>query len=418
MKIFLIECWNTLCVLAPWLLFGAFLAGFLHVALPANWLRKNLQGNWGVAKSVLLGIPLPLCSCGVIPAGVGLKKNGASDGAAIGFLISTPQTGVDSVFVSASVFGWPFAIFKMVLAAVTGMIGGCLAVSTRSSEITARPSTTPDSKPIQRTVHWSRRWLDHSTELIRSIWKWLVLGILASAVITIWIVPTPAFQQLSDANLITSLSLMLLVSLPLYVCATASIPIAAALVSGGIPVASALVFLIAGPATNLATIGAIYSQFGVRNTVTYLLTLLLGSIGGAFIFDQIWGSTALPFTPQVHEHLSGFSVTSGIVLLGLFSWFAYGETLTRIRKRIASRQVGSCHRKKISLRVAGMNCQSCVASIESELFKLSGIKEVSVDLESGVVQIEGSSEIPAILKAVTAAGFQVQPDDGDTGNIC
>lgn len=366
-----------------------------------------------MAKAVFLGIPLPLCSCGVIPAGIGLKKNGASDGAALGFLISTPQTGVDSVFVSASVFGWPFAIFKMILAAVTGMVGGFFAVSTGSADTSENLSAPPAP-----TAHWSKLWFDHSLELIRSIWKWLVAGILVSAVITIWVVPTSAFQQLSEANLLTSLLLMLLVSLPLYVCATASIPIAAALVSGGIPVASALVFLIAGPATNLATIGAIYSQFGIRNTFVYLSTLTFGSIAGAFIFDQIWGNSAIQSNPHLHEHLDGFSVISGIVLLGLFVWFAYGEARTRIRKQRAREEVGSDAAKTQSLQVTGMNCQACVSRIESELFEIPGIKHVSVDLESGSVEIEGSARLPAISKAITKAGFQVQSDDGDARDIC
>ncbi len=112
--------------LSVWLLLGAAVAGLLHVALPPGWLRTKLRGRAGVIRAVLLGVPLPLCSCGVIPAGIGLKRDGASDGASLAFLISTPQTGVDSVMVSGAMLGWPFAIFKLLSASVLGLVGGTL----------------------------------------------------------------------------------------------------------------------------------------------------------------------------------------------------------------------------------------------------------------------------------------------------
>ena len=135
------EIWNITLVLAPWLLLGTAIAGILHVLLPPGLIHRQLRGRWGVLKAVVLGVPLPLCSCGVIPAGIGLKKDGASDGAAVGFLISTPQTGVDSILVSASFLGWPFALFKVGSAALTGLVGGALAdaVAETSSD---RPATS------------------------------------------------------------------------------------------------------------------------------------------------------------------------------------------------------------------------------------------------------------------------------------
>ena len=127
------EAWGVAGVLAPWLFFGLGIAGLLHVLLPADFVRKHLgRPGWGgIVKAAALGVPLPLCSCGVIPAAVGLKKDGASDGAAVSFLISTPQTGVDSVMVCAAFLGWPFAVFKIVSALVTGVVGGLLVDVTR-----------------------------------------------------------------------------------------------------------------------------------------------------------------------------------------------------------------------------------------------------------------------------------------------
>ncbi len=404
MQSIIVESWVTLCLLAPWLLFGAFLAGLLHVALPPNWLRKNLQGNWGVLKAVVLGVPLPLCSCGVIPAGIGLKRNGASDGAALGFLISTPQTGVDSVLVSASVFGWPFAIFKMVLAALTGLVGGCLARPT--AEIAVAENT--GANPSLAHQHWTIRWLAHSIELIQSIWRWLAAGIIVSAVISVWIVPTGAFQQIGDAGLLVSLVLVLLVSLPLYVCATASVPIAAALVAGGIPVSAALVFLIAGPATNFATIGAIFSQFGIRNTLTYLATIVLGSICGAIFFDWALGATTIESVTHMHEHLNGISIITGIVLLLFFLWFGLRDVQFWLRKRKSQNQAPTAAIPCLRLPVQGMNCQACVRKIESTLLKNPCVEHVDVDLEQGLVQVYGDVDLTTVRKGIKEAGFGVQ----------
>ncbi|MEM9412983.1 MAG: permease, partial [Planctomycetota bacterium] len=121
------SCWKVLCQLSPWLVLGLLISGMMHVALPKSFVRRQFRGWRGILRAVAVGIPLPLCSCGVVPAAIGLKDDGADDGAAVGFLISTPQTGVDSVLVAVSFFGWPFAIFKMAAALLMGLVGGLLA---------------------------------------------------------------------------------------------------------------------------------------------------------------------------------------------------------------------------------------------------------------------------------------------------
>ena len=145
---------------------------------------------------MLLGVPLPLCSCGVVPAGIGLKNQGASDGAAVGFLISTPQTGIDSILVSASFFGWPFAIFKMILAAITGVVGGFLSdlpkkpnprqpgelpLVNNSSEKAERSEATLAHSAAE--PWWQKVW-QHGFEILQSIWGWLVIGVILSAAIS------------------------------------------------------------------------------------------------------------------------------------------------------------------------------------------------------------------------------------------
>ncbi|NIM61216.1 MAG: hypothetical protein GTO30_06030, partial [Acidobacteria bacterium] len=245
--------WHVLLELAPYLLLGMAVAGVLHIALPRRFVRLQFKGRFGVLKAVLLGVPLPLCSCGVIPAGLGLRKDGASKGATVGFLISTPQTGVDSILVSASFLGWPFAIFKVAAAAVTGLFGGWLADFLDRDGKAGEPVASPDGRATGRGL---REMIRHALEIVRTIWFWIVVGIFASAAITVW-VPQSAFEAVTGRGPIVPVLLALVVSLPLYVCATASVPIAAALVAGGFPAGAALVFLMAGPATNVATMGAI-----------------------------------------------------------------------------------------------------------------------------------------------------------------
>ena len=322
---------------------GMALSGLFHVLLPAGFARKNLRGVWGVVKSVAIGVPLPLCSCGVIPTGVGLKKDGASTGAVVAFLISTPQTGVDSVLVSASFFGLPFAIFKLVSAAVMGVWGGLMTDQFNQSPVCDSdgvncPSCCPKDSALpmiegdQRSPSnglspaTGRKFFAHSVEMLQSIWVWLVVGIFVSAVIDQFPL-TPIVTQLNHAGLPVTMLLVLVLSIPLYVCATASVPIAASLVAAGFPSAVALVFLMAGPATNVTTIGAIRSTLGNRALAVYLFTIVIGSMSCAWLFDWLISSpiTTRGHGTHLHDHSAWWSALSGVIVWGLILWFAFGK---------------------------------------------------------------------------------------------
>ena len=232
--------WDVLLELAPWLLFGTLLAALLHVLLPKNLIRRQLSGYGGTLKAVVLGVPLPLCSCGVIPAGIGLKRTGASNGAAMGFLISTPQTGVDSILVSATFLGWPFALFKVAAAAITGVAGGWW-VEGMKDEVPAEEADAADDaaededgagNPILRKIS---DMTAHGAELLQSIWRWLAVGVLGlrrhrdAPAAAGMARPRRPGERSAPPRPRSSCPL------PLYVCATASVPIAAALVSNGLP---------------------------------------------------------------------------------------------------------------------------------------------------------------------------------------
>ena len=395
--------WNVLVQLAPWMLLGTFIAGLVHVLLPSGFIRRRLQGPGGVLKAVAIGVPLPLCSCGVIPAGLGLKKDGASDGACIGFLISTPQTGVDSILVSGSFLGWPFALFKVLVAAVTGLVGGWLIDALPDHPDDAAKNSAAAAAPSGR--RGLRDLLAHGLDIVRSIWLWLVIGILVSAAINVF-VPDSYLSGLGSLGILPSALAALAISIPLYVCATASVPIAAALVAGGLPTGAALVFLIAGPATNVATIGAVYRQFGRRVVAIYLGTIIAGSVLGAVAYEAfLTGMAAQTAAAHHHETQPWSAQASGLILLGLFAWFAVAD-VRRWWQRRRSGKKGS--QVELKIAVQGMRCANCVAHVERALQKLAGVESYVVHLEPGEAVVRGVADAAAVRQAIRDAGYQTE----------
>jgi uncharacterized membrane protein YraQ (UPF0718 family)/copper chaperone CopZ len=388
------ESWNIFVALAPWLLLGMAVAGLVHVLMPQDFLRRHLRGRSGVFKAVALGVPLPLCSCGVIPAGLGLKKDGASDGASVGFLISTPQTGVDSILVSASFLGWPFAIFKVFAAFITGIIGGLLTDAwSASEEVSPQELSSPENQK-KRSV---RDGLEHALQILDTIWLWLLFGIFASAALSLW-VPTDFFLEMSTWGSLTTMFAVLLVSLPLYVCATSSVPIAAALVAGGLPAGSALVFLMAGPATNIATMGALYKAFGRKTTAIYLCTIIVFSITFGLLFDALLQKTDLTIT-NPHEHHSWWMEVSAWILTAIMGYL----TIEKIKQwtRRDSDSAGA-----MVIPVGGMTCNGCVNRLQSQLSARDDIEYAQVNLEPGQAIVRGDIHEAELRLAIEEIGFE------------
>lgn len=387
--------WQVWLQLSPWLLLGAAVAGVLHVLLPRDFARRQFRGFSGIGKAVALGVPLPLCSCGVIPAGLGLKKDGASDGAAVGFLISTPQTGVDSMLVSASFLGWPFTIYKWASALVMGLVGGAAteALHTEAGDLTALQEPA-----APRSV---MGFFEHMLDVIRPIWKWILFGVIASAAITAWI-PPGAMQGWSGMHAALAGLVALLIALPLYVCATASVPIAAALIAQGMPTGAALVFLMAGPATNVATIGAVKRAFGTRVLAVYLTTVIVGSVGMAYVYDAFIPFGALG--TMVHEHgHPWWAWVSALALAGLFVHFAIDDA-----RRAWQRRRASVAPTAVTLEVEGLSCNNCVRKLERALRDTEGVTSVTVTLEPSRAIVEGSVPSSDLEAVVRATGYAVK----------
>lgn len=320
---FLNHCWLTTLEVAPWLLLGSLLAGVLHVLLPEGFIKRHLGQRrfTDVFKAVAIGIPMPLCSCGVIPAAIGLKKDGASDGASVGFLISTPQTGVDSILVSAMFLGWPFALFKVVSALLSGLLGGILTnllhIESDISETVEKKSccskTTASKKPKKHIIISIVRF--GVFDLLHDIYRWLVVGVLIAALIST-VIPSGRLSELWWTQGFAGLLTMLIISLPMYICATASVPLAASLVLAGMSPGAALVLLMAGPTTNVATIGVVLRTFGKRIALIYLGTVIVTSVLLGYLFDGLLGQASVA---KVHEHggQSWLAIGSAVVLLAL-----------------------------------------------------------------------------------------------------
>ncbi len=399
------ESWAVMLDLSPSLLLGLLIAGLLHVFLPRGLIRQRLSGSGtrNVFEAVLIGVPMPLCSCGVVPTAMGLKHQGASSGAATGFLISTPQTGVDSVLVSASFLGWPFALFKVVAAFVTGMIGGILVNVTEPRSRPDAAEQLPAAKPpIENRFKEIFRY--SIFEILGSIDIWIVIGVLVSVAITLAL-PAGYLAEVGWIQGIGGMGLVLAIALPLYVCTTGSVPIAASLIAAGMPVGSALVFLMAGPATNAATMGAVLRTFGWRVLGIYLGTTAALSIVFGLLFDFVLSGSGAA-GPVTHEHgVDWLAVGSAVALLALLG-FLLGRRIVGRIKRWGNG--GELDPLENAMKVNGMTCAHCEANVKQALEAVPGVDEALPDREAGVVVIKGEAvDRSALVEAVEKAGFQV-----------
>ena len=308
---FLFEVWAVLCQMAPYLLFGFLCAGLLSVLISEDKVEKHLGGKgfMPVLKATLLGIPLPLCSCGVIPVFASLRKKGAGKGAATSFLISTPQTGIDSILVTYSMLGPVFAIFRPLAAFVSGIFGGMLVDVFDKESIKCSTGILPVSADKDENLEESICCCHEKKEaccekdyngngilkriftygfvtLMDDIAKSLMIGIFLAAAISL-MVPENWFATMAIGTGFAGMLVMMLFGIPLYVCATASVPIAAVLIAKGVSPGAAFVFLMSGPATNAAAIAIVWSLIGRRSALIYLGTLMVSALAFGLLLDNI-----------------------------------------------------------------------------------------------------------------------------------
>lgn len=376
--------WHLFLLSAPWLMLGLFIAGLLNVYLPANFLNRHLgkEGLWTTVKAAFIGAPMPLCSCGVIPAAIGLRRAGASKSATTAFLVSTPETGVDSVSVSYVLLGPFMAVIRPIAAVCSAIMAGVLVgkdselhqhqntasdekdsestsccsskqpeptASCCSKEASTKPTqsccSSKESQPTQEPQHScatekaapsqkSCCGTEQSTKAVESRFSklkravsfscnklledtmiWLMIGLFFAALVQTY-VPESYLSQWGNG--ILAMLVVILISIPMYICATASTPIAAGLLLSGVSPGAVLVFMLAGPATNIATLGVVGKELGKRAVFAYLIGVIGTALAFGFLTDYLvaqYGFVVAPMMGEEHEVLPHWlSLGAGIVL--------------------------------------------------------------------------------------------------------
>ena len=410
------EIFDLINGMAPYLLLGFFLAGVMHAFVPQTLYRRYLGGHSfrAVLNAALLGIPLPLCSCGVIPTAMSLRKEGASKGATVSFLISTPQTGVDSIIATYSLMGLPFALIRPLVALVTSLLGGCLVNKLddkESPEVQQGASSVAEDVAQKSFVQRMKSAFRYAfVEMMQDIGRWLLLGLVVAGLITVF-VPDSFFALFADKPLLSML-LVLAFAIPMYLCATGSIPIAVALMLKGLSPGTALVLLMAGPAVNVASMLVISKVMGKKTLALYLLSIVSGAIffglGIDYLLPREWFATPLAYIHDCHEHgMSWFNLSCLVVLLLLLA----NAFIQRNRKPQTCGCHGGCachdEEKVWTVTVKGMSCNHCKANVEKAILKVEGVGRVDINLSDGQTVIYGTFNKNNVRKSVEAIGFEM-----------
>lgn len=297
------QFWRFMMEAAPWLLLGFLFAGLLKAFIPSDFILRYVgKGNIrSILTATVIGIPLPLCSCGVIPTGIALYEQGASRAATLAFLIATPATTVTAIVITLAMLGWKFTVAYVVAAFVVAIVTGLLSLMLLRGRPQPPPSEAPgcgcevdDDSPgcscevpavgsgqglRERMVTTFRYGF---IEMVEDIGLWVLVGLLAAAVIAA-LVPAEYIGEYMGGSLV-ALLIMAVVAVPIYICSTASVPFVAALIASGMNPAAGLVFLILGPATNLSTIFVVGKSMGKSTVALYLASILVISIVIAYLF--------------------------------------------------------------------------------------------------------------------------------------
>lgn len=401
--------------MSPYLLLGFLLAGLMHAFIPGGFYAKYLSKNGfrSVLNAALLGIPLPLCSCGVIPTAMSLRKEGASKGAVVSFLIATPQTGVDSILATYGLMGLPFAVIRPIAALVTALFGGA---TIKGEELNCADSTATSCSCDDHEAHAPQTFWQKIVEALRfgfvemmqDIGKWLIVGLIVAAFITIAI-PTEWFAVFHESTW-ASMLLVLCIAIPMYVCATGSIPIAVALMMKGLTPGAALVLLMAGPACNAASILVVRKVLGTRTLIAYLASIIVGSIVFGYIVDYLHFNGIIDF-------LGGISMTDNCCMEQptWITWTSIAVLAILLFNALVLHKHHHHHHDTETInnttmktyKIEGMNCNHCRMSAEKAIKSVAGVTSVTVDLQKKEAYVEGTATDEDIRAAVEEVGFRV-----------
>ncbi len=321
--------WYTLAVMSPYLLLGFLIAGIISVFISPSFVEKHLASGrmMPVVKASLFGVPLPLCSCGVIPVSMSLHGHGASKSSTLSFLLSTPQTGIDSVMVTWSLLGPVLAILRPIIAFLTGIFGGFFmsffhkeSSDDRPEDTSQEPDNCTSASCGKSKTHIIKRIFKHGfITLPKDIGKPMVLGLILAAAINIF-VPQNFFAEYIPSGFLSML-IMLIAGMPVYVCSSASVPIAAAMIAKGLSPGAAMVFLISGPATNAVTLVTLWRIMGRKAAIVYLVTMIISALVAGIMVDLTLPAIGVDIQPHIHpESATLLNNIAALVLLVVLIW--------------------------------------------------------------------------------------------------
>ena len=379
---------------SPYLLLGMVISGILHIFLGKDFISRHLgKGNiYSIIKATLLGIPLPVCSCGVIPIAASLRKDGAHKSSVLSFLVSTPTTGIDSFLATYSLLGPLFAIFRPIGALVSGITLGVLDFFFEGKSEKLKEMPRHAHKKISHAFKLREFSRFTFVEIPNDIGKWLLLGTILGGAISAF-VP----QELFTKYLVFPLDFLvvLIVAVPLYVCATGSIPVAASLIYKGFSPGAALVFLIAGPATNAISMSFVYARLGKKSFYLYLFNIIFVSIFMGLAFNHIWsilGKDILLITGSGKMLSFEVKVIAAIIL----SLLIIGKYFKRTTQEMKA---------DLEIIVPDIHCSHCQFTIKEGLNSLPGIERVSINLHKKLIRIKGTIDKKQVIDRIKEIGF-------------
>ena len=401
------KSWQVLGEMAPYLLVGFGVAGILSVLVSPETVERHLGGGglWPVVKATLFGIPLPLCSCGVIPVAASLRRHGATRGATASFLLSTPQTGVDSIMVTLGLLGPAFAIFRPVVALITGLVGGSIVAAADrhdganiSGTERCQDACCTDRESGNRAVRAIRYAF---VSLPQDIGRALLVGILIAGLISA-LMPGDFLAGVIGTG-IGAMLVMIALGMPVYVCATASVPVAAALIVKGVTPGAAFVFLMTGPATNAAAIATVWKIMGRRTALIYMGTVAVCALLAGVALDSVLSANGLAVQASMGWMLPGYAKTASAVLL------LATLAIALLRGGHATHEHGAAlgdSEQATTLTIGGMTCTHCRDSVRRALMECEGVDSVQVDLKSGVATVAGEGlATESLAAAVDSLGY-------------
>ncbi len=349
--------------MAIYVLFGLLFAGILKQIIPDDFVIKHLgRGSVSsVVKATLFGIPLPVCSCSVIPLAQSLKKEGASKGAVQSFLISSPITGVDSILATFSFFGLIFTIFRVISSVIIAITVGLIQnfvdkdekiIKEEVSISSCGCSNSCSSSSVKKSFSIKKVFFYAYVTLFVDMVKPLFIGLIFGALFTT-LAPKEYTSLLFENQILTYIVIMLF-SMPLYVCATASLPIAAALMLEGMSAGAAFIFLTAGPATSAITMSVVYKTLGKTSLIIYLSTISVLSLVFGFLFDLFFTDINILQFNLHDEETNLISQIASFIMLFLMAYYLIKPWL--FRKKITntscySSSSSSCEDLKVETKI-------------------------------------------------------------------